>query len=138
MARWTCPSCDREFARAKQSHVCVPGGTVDETFAGRPAYQRQAYDAIIAHIATLGPVHVDAVGVGVFLKSDRKFAEIRPMARALSVDILAPFAVAHRLVLRSQRVAADRVWSVIRLRSVDDVDDDLRAVLTAAYDDATS
>jgi hypothetical protein len=118
--------------------VCVPGGTVDETFAGRPPYQREAYDAIMAHLATLGPVHVDAVGVGVFLKSDRKFAEIRPMARALSVEILAPVAIVHRLLLRSQRIAADRVWSSLRLHSVDDVDAELRAGLAVAYEDATA
>jgi Domain of unknown function (DUF5655) len=116
----------------------VPGGTVDETFAGRPSYQRAAFDAIMAHVESLGPVHVDAVGVGVFLKSDRKFVEIRPMARALSVEILGPVAVTHRLLARSQRVAADRIWSSIRLQSVDDVDDELCAALTVAYHDATA
>jgi hypothetical protein len=137
MARWICPECEREFARARQSHTCVPGGTVDETFAGRPAYQRAAYDVIMAHIESLGPVHIDAVRVGVFLKSDRKFAEIRPMARALSVYIMAPQAVRHRLLARSVRIGADRVWSVLRLRAEDDVDDDLLDVLAAAYDSAS-
>jgi Domain of unknown function (DUF5655) len=137
MARWRCPRCEREFARTNQSHVCVPGGTVAETFAGRPEYQRAAYEAVMAHLRTLGPVHVDAVGVGVFLKSDRKFAEVRPMARALSLDIMAIHAIAHPLVLRSQRIGADRVWSVIRLHGPDDVDDALKAALTIAYDDAT-
>jgi hypothetical protein len=44
--RWTCPRCDREFARANQSHVCVPGCSVDECFADRPAVQRDIYDAL--------------------------------------------------------------------------------------------
>lgn len=35
--RWTCPRCDREFARARQSRVCVPGCAVDDTFADQPA-----------------------------------------------------------------------------------------------------
>ena len=30
---------------------------------GRPAEQRRSYDAILAHLLTLGPVHEDAVGV---------------------------------------------------------------------------
>ncbi|GAA3450671.1 hypothetical protein [Dactylosporangium matsuzakiense] len=30
MARWICPECEREFDRARQGHVCVPGGTVDD------------------------------------------------------------------------------------------------------------
>jgi hypothetical protein len=120
-----------------QAHVCAPGGTVDETFAGRPAAQRDAYEAIVAHVESLGRVHVDAVGVGVFLKSDRKFAEIRPMARALSVGILATTVADHPRLVRSERVSAQRVWSVIRLRGPDDVDEALRRCLALAYDEAT-
>jgi hypothetical protein len=137
MARWRCPRCEREFARANQSHVCVPGGTVAETFVGRPAYQRATYEALMEHLRTLGPVHVDAVGVGVFLKSDRKFAEVRPMARALSLDIIASDTIAHPRLLRSQRIGSERVWNVIRLHGPDDVDDALRVALTLAYDEAT-
>jgi hypothetical protein len=33
------------------------------------------YDAILAHLESLGPVYEDAVGVGVFLKRERKLAE---------------------------------------------------------------
>jgi hypothetical protein len=80
---------------------------------------------------------VDAVGVGVFLASDRKFAEVRPMARALSLDIIASQPIADPRVVRSQRIASQRVWSAIRLHGPDDVDDALKAALTLAYDDAT-
>jgi hypothetical protein len=110
---------------------------VAETFAGCPAYQRATYEAVLAHLRTLGPVHVDAVAVGVFLKSDRKFAEVRPMARALSLDMIASHTIAHPRVVRSQRIGSERVWNVIRLRGPEDVDDALRAALTMAYDEAT-
>src|SRR5215470_19772214 len=73
--RWVCPYCEREFARAHQSHVCAPGGSVDDTFAGHPPGHRAVYAAIQAHLLSLGPVHEDAVAVGVFLKRDRKLAE---------------------------------------------------------------
>lgn len=66
VARWTCPGCDREFGRERQSHVRVPGRSVDDCFAGRAAGQREAVDALMAHVAALGPVHVDAVRVGMF------------------------------------------------------------------------
>ena len=46
MPRWTCPRCDREFGRANQAHTCVPGGTVADTFAGRPDGQVDAYRRI--------------------------------------------------------------------------------------------
>src|SRR5690349_8434546 len=85
VSRWTCPNCEREFGRTNQSHVCLPGNTVDESFEGRPPVQREIYELLMAHLSTLGPVHVDAVRVGLFLKSARKFAEVRPRARSLSL-----------------------------------------------------
>lgn len=82
MNRWTCPRCDREFGRANQAHTCVPGITVDECFAGRPPWQRPIYDAIVDHLESLGPVHADAVYVGVFLERAQKFAEVDDELRA--------------------------------------------------------
>jgi hypothetical protein len=35
-------------------------------------------------------VHADAVRVGVFLKHERKLAEVGPMARSLSLELVLP------------------------------------------------
>jgi len=136
MPRWTCPHCDREFARAGQSHVCVPGNTVADTFRQRP-WQREIYDVVMDHITTLGPVHVDAVQVGVFLFSDRKFAEIRPMVRALSVNLMMSRVVDHPRVGRTYRFGLERHSSEVRLTEPSQVDDELREWITMAYDEAT-
>ena len=137
MSRWTCPFCDREFSRAHQSHVCVPGGTVDDTFAPYPAEWRLIYDAVVAHLDTLGPVHADAVKVGVFLKTDRKLAEIRPRARAVDLMLMLPGAFDDPRVARVLRASADLTANVFKLTSTADVDDQLRVWLTAAYATAT-
>jgi hypothetical protein len=134
MARWVCPRCDREFGRERQSHVCVPGCTVEESFAGRPPVQRQLYDAIHRYLRTLGPVHADAVKVGVFLKRQRTLAEVRPMARSLSLELVLPRRLDHPRVARSVDIAAGRTWNTIRLQRLDEVDDELCAWLTEAYD----
>jgi hypothetical protein len=49
-----------------------------------------ASDEIVAHLENLGPIHEDAVSVGVFLKSDRKLAEIRPRSRDVSLALYLP------------------------------------------------
>jgi hypothetical protein len=115
----------------------VPGGTVDESFAGRPRVQRDIYEELLAHLGRQGPVHVDAVRVGVFLASDRKLAEVRPQARALSLALFLPGSVEHARIARRIRVSADRTVHVIKLYTLADVDDDLRAWLTEAYAAAT-
>jgi len=132
MSRWTCPRCDREFGKANQSHVCVPGNSVERTFAQRP-HQREIYDAIIAHLRTLGPVHEDAVKVGVFLLHERKLAEVRPMARALSLELFLPRPLDSPRVTRQQRISAERTWLTIRLTEAAQVDGELCDWLAEAY-----
>jgi Domain of unknown function (DUF5655) len=113
--------------------VCVPGGSVDESFAGRPPVQREIYDALMTHLDTLGPVHVDAVKVGVFLRRTDKFAEVRPMARSLTLWLVLPHPIISPRITRHLNVSAGRVWHTIRLTSIANVDDELRAWLTEAY-----
>jgi Domain of unknown function (DUF5655) len=133
VSRWVCPNCEREFGRARQSHVCVPGCTVDECFHGRPAVHRAIYDAIVAELSRLGPVHEDAVRVGVFLKRDRKFAEVRPMVRAVSLLLLLPRSSRSAPAGKRWEVSAGRVILRITLVGVEDVTAQLRGLLAEAY-----
>jgi len=128
-----CPYCEREFARAHQSHVCAPGGSVDDTFAAHPPGHRAVYDAIQAHLRSLGPVHEDAVTVGVFLKRDRKLAEIRPRSRDVWLALSLPRAVEDPRIQRMPWPGGGRVWHVLTLRTADEVDDQVRDWLTEAY-----
>jgi len=133
VTRWVCPRCDREFGRSGQAHTCVPGTTVAETFAGARAWQRPICDAVIAFVETLGPVHVDAVGVGVFLKHQAKFAELRPMSRALSVNLVLPRVVEHARVARRMPASAGRIVHCVRLTAPVELDAEVRDWLAEAY-----
>ncbi|HEX6444601.1 MAG TPA: DUF5655 domain-containing protein [Streptosporangiales bacterium] len=137
MPRWTCPRCDREFARAKQSHTCVPGCTVDATFAGRPPQQRQVYDALLRYLTTLGPVHEDAVSVGVFLKRERKLAEVRPRSADVLVLLFLPYPVENVRIRPMAGSRGARIVHRLPLRGPDEVDDDVLDWLTIAYHDAS-
>ena len=137
MARWVCPRCEREFERANQSHTCVPAGTVEDSFAGHPPRQRAVYDAVLEHVLSLGPVHEDATGVGVFLKRDRKLAEVRPRSRDVTLALFLAREVRHPRITRVYRVGAHRFVHVIPLRAPDEVDDDVRDWLTEGFFDAS-
>jgi hypothetical protein len=133
MPRWTCPRCDREFGRALQSHTCVPGVTVDDAFAGRQPWQRAIYDEIIGHLESLGPVHEDAVSVGVFLKCDRKLAEVRPRSRDVSLALYLPRPDPDPRISRIFGRDGPRVIHMLALRRPDEVDDQVRRWLTEAF-----
>jgi Domain of unknown function (DUF5655) len=133
VTRWVCPNCDREFASTNQAHVCVPGVTVNDLLARYPRWMSEIYVAIMAQLNSVGPVHEDAVSVGIFLKSDRKIAEFRPRVRSLLLSLYLPYELNDPRIDRVLPAAADRVVHMIKLTSPTQVDDQLREWLTEAY-----
>jgi hypothetical protein len=129
-----CPNCEREFASANQAHVCIPGITVANLLARHPPWVSEIYAAVIEHLSNLGPVHEDAVNVGIFLKSDRKIAEFRPRVRSAQLSIYLPYELDAPRIARKLSTAADRIVHLINLTSADQVDEQLREWLTEAYD----
>ncbi len=129
-----CPNCEREFASANQAHVCVPGITVSDLLARHPGWVSEIYDAVIEHLSSLGPIHEDAVNVGIFLKSDRKIAEFRPRVRSVLLSVYLPYELTDARIDRRLPAAEGRVIHLIKLTSADQVDDQLREWLTAAFD----
>lgn len=135
MGRWRCPSCQRQFDRARQAHVCEPGVEIDDVFAARPPWQRDAYEALVEPLRRLGDLHEDAVSVGVFLKRQRKLAEIRPMATRLRVSAFLPGDVPSPVVVRRTPIG-DRVVHFVDLRCAADAEGAVADLLLEAWEDA--
>ena len=134
MARWTCPNCEREFGKTNQAHVCSPGISVDELLSRHPDWVGEIYEAVLEPLRKLGPVHEDAVDVGVFLKSDRKLAEFRPRVRSVLLHVALPTVHDDPRVMRIYTTAPDRHFHAIKLTTPEDVDDQLQSWLAEAYD----
>jgi hypothetical protein len=123
------------FGRAGQSHDCAPGLTLEEYFATGPSHERPIFDAVMAYLETLGPVHTDIVSVGVFLKNPRKFAELRPKDRWVAISFALRRRAAHPTITRKVIEYGARYWHVANVPTVDEVDADLLALLAEAYHD---
>jgi hypothetical protein len=113
--------------------MCAPAMSVDAWFAGRPEAYRRIYDAVIAHLETVGEVHVDAVDVGILIKRSRTFAELRPMRGRLALSLLLSRIVEHPRITRTVRTSTTRAAHRIDLRDAEDVDATVRAWLTESY-----
>jgi hypothetical protein len=111
--------------------------SLEEYFATGPAHERPVFDAVIAHLESVGPVHVEPVSVGVLLKRGRTFAELRPMRRWVAMSFTLRRLVHHPLIVRKPILnPGGRYWHVANLSSPDQLDDDLRSWLIEAYLDA--
>ena len=74
--------------------------SLEEYFATGPAHERPVFDAVIAHLEGVGPVHVEPVSVGILLKHGRTFAELRPMRRWVAMSFTLQRVVEHPLIVR--------------------------------------
>jgi len=133
---WTCPECGRQFRRTRQSHECSPAMTLDEYFATGPPHERPVFEAVMAHLATLGPVHVEPVSVGIFIKRDGSFMELRPMERWVAMSFPLRRRARHRTIVRKVMQWHGRYYHIANVRQPEDLDDALLDLITESYADA--
>jgi hypothetical protein len=112
--------------------------TLTDYFATGPPFERPIFDVVMAHLDSLGPVHVEPVSVGIFFKQPRKFAQLRPMQKWVALSFSLPRPVDHRLMTRKPIAHGGRYYCVINLRRPDDLDNEIRSWLTEAYLDSSS
>lgn len=107
--------------------------SLEDYFATGPAHERPVFDAVISHLRQVGPVHVEPVSVGIFLKKSRTFAELRPMTKwvAISFSLLHP--AKHKLVTRKVLQYNGRYYHVANVVNASEIDEDLLSLLTEAY-----
>jgi hypothetical protein len=107
--------------------------SLDEYFSTGPAHERPVFEAVMAHLATVGPIHVEPVSVGIFLKRAQTFAELRPKDKWVALSFFLPRNVAHDRIIRKVIEYHGRYYHVANLRHAGDLDDRLRTCLTEAY-----
>jgi uncharacterized protein DUF5655 len=133
VASWTCPNCERRFGRRNQTHECAPAMALEDYFATGPARERPIFEAVMEHLESVGPVHVEPVSVGIFLKRSRTFAELRPKVRWVALSFTLSGQIDDPRVARRVAISGNRTWYVVNLRDPSDVDGQIRAWLTEAY-----
>lgn len=133
MPPWNCPACGRRFGRRRQGHECAPALSLDEYLSTGPERERPVFDAVMTHLSTLGPVHVEPVSVGIFLKRSRCFAQLRPKQAWVALSFALPHEVADPRIARKVVRSGANHHHVVNLRDPDDVDAQVRDWLTEAY-----
>jgi hypothetical protein len=129
---WTCESCGRQFARARQSHGCSPALNLDEYFSTGPAFERPIFETVAAHLLPLG-ARVEAVQVGIFFKKARTFVELRPMRDRVRLSMLLSRRLEDRRVVKRLGLSGRRFAVYVDLRTPEEVDVQLRSWLTESY-----
>lgn len=130
---WTCPKCERTFARAKQNHACRPEASVDDHFAGKPAPLRKAFDKIVKALEKEGPLRVSAVASSIHLAAGSTFGGVRPQKEKMRVEFLYDADIDSPRIVKRERFSATRYALHVELREAGEVDAELVGWLRRAY-----
>lgn len=107
--------------------------SLDEYFSTGPEHEQPIFEAVMRHLETVGPVHVEPVSVGIFLKRAQTFAQLRPRDHWVALSFSLPRKVAHDRIIRKVVPYHGRYHHVANLRSAEDLDERLCGWLTEAY-----
>ena len=107
--------------------------TLEEYFSTGPAHERPVFDAVRGYLRTLGPVHVEPVSVGIFIKKDGSFVELRPMTRWVAMSFPLPRKVIHARIARKPISAGRRIYHVVNLADPTDLTVEVRDWLAESY-----
>ncbi len=108
--------------------------TLEDYFSTGPPFERPIFDAVMAHLCTLGEPFLEPVSVGVFVKRDGvTVLQLRPMTRWVALGLFMPRTVVDRRISRKPIPSGRVVYTVVNLRSPDDVDDVVRGWITECW-----
>jgi hypothetical protein len=106
---------------------------LEDYFATGPPHERPVFEAVMAHLRQVGPVHVEPVSVGIFLKRSRTFAELRPRTKWVAVSLSLPRPARHKLITRKVVAYGGQYFHVANVRTPEDLGPELLDLLTEAY-----
>jgi hypothetical protein len=107
--------------------------SLEEYFATGHERERAIFDAVYEHVQSLGPVQVEPVSVGIFIKRGGSYLELRPMTKWVALSFSLDRTIQHPKIARKVVQYGSRRFHVVNLRGPEDVDDDVKDWLTEAY-----
>ena len=115
------------------SGSAAAGGEAATAVGLGPPHEREIFEAVLEHLESLGPIHVEPVAVGIFLKCEQSsLVELRPKQRWVALSFPFSWVIDHARIVRTMR-SGGTTYHVVNLRTPADLDDTVRAWLAEAY-----
>ena len=107
---------------------------LEEYLSTGPPFERPVFDAVLAHLRTLGEPDLEPVSVGVFVKRDGSgVLQLRPMTKWVALCLFMPRTVQHPRVSRKPIAAGRSVYTVVNVRGPEEVDQVVTGWISEAW-----
>ncbi|MBL7159499.1 hypothetical protein ISS85_03415 [Candidatus Microgenomates bacterium] len=130
---WTCPKCQRKFAKTNQSHSCN-AYPLKKHFEGKEQIVKQLYSEIIKKVKKeIGPFRFDSVSCCIRLVKNFAFAAVIPMKDKIRVGFTLKYLLKNSRVFKHAQISANRHNYRVEIKSKKEIDEELMNWLKQAY-----
>ena len=120
---WTCPQCDRAFARSKQSHSC-DARSVASHFEDKDPKLAALFENLVEKLQKRGPIRIDAAKTSIHLVSTHAFGGITVRRDHLRVEFLSRRVIDSARIVKTESLGRRYAYHVI-VREMSDIDKEL-------------
>lgn len=130
---WTCPECERVFARNKQAHSCE-SYPLDPLFFKSAKGVRELYDLLLARIKVFGPIDIRVGPYNVSVRNLSTFMSIMPERDHLTIVFLRSELLDEFPIYQSHKQSSKRWANYVKIESPEEINHQLIAWLKDAYE----
>lgn len=131
---WTCPKCKRSFGAKGTGHMCRPGLTLEEFFAGARPEAKPIFDVINDHLETLdGDLIVDPLDKKILFKNGPTIAILDSMTKWVALGFTLRRRAASNRFSRKVTDYGGKFYHVVNLTDPEQVDGEILEWLTEAF-----
>ena len=130
---WICGECGRKFARNKQSHSCIQNDP-EYLFIGKGDLIRNLYNVLISRVKEFGEIEVFAVKWNLTIRRLTTFLSIMVEKNHLTLVFISLEPIEEFPVYQNHQRSAKRFSNVMKIESVDEIDEQLIRWLKEAWE----
>ncbi len=131
---WTCPNCQRPFAKPKQWHICGEK-TIDEIFERTTDEVLLAFDDLLIATADWEPNLITPARKAVMFTNKRAWAVVRPMKSLLDISFFSDEPMTDAFIHKSapDSMGKAKYRHQIRLAGPGELTDEMVRALRVGY-----
>jgi len=130
---WTCPQCQRKFAKSNQWHSCGKF-TVEQYFDSKPCEIVALFERLVELAKACGPVIVAPTKSMVLFKARTTFAEVKAKKDRLDVQVVFQKRVANPRFTRISVPWPGCIVHSFQVEKIEQLDDEVAGWLQEAYE----
>ncbi len=130
---WICPDCGRKFSRDNQSHSCLEYN-LDDMFIGKDPKTRDLFDYLMVQVTAFGESAVYTAKFNITLRRLSTFAAIMVEKTHLTIVFISREPIDEFPVHQTHQHSQNRSSNVIKVESIEEIDDQLIRWLRAAWE----